>query len=171
MLASALHQRTALIPAAVSWLGSSPPKGFTSMRDMCVSVSLITPPPPYTSLPSVHPLVPLWALIRRKRYSSVISFLIHSCISRPSYFLPWLPSLQAVCLSPWLDCPTTVFCPRPLPFPPGYHEEALSLCLDPDTNHKGRELNDVISQCSFTHTFPFLCHLNSLTWMAVGHVI
>lgn len=43
--------------------------------------------PPYTSLPSVHLLVPLWALIQRKRYSCVISFLIHLCIFKECFQL------------------------------------------------------------------------------------
>lgn len=145
MLASALPQQTALIPAAVSWLGCSPPRGLTSMRDMCVSLSLITP---IHQLAKCAPLVSPVGPNKKKKIEESHLSLIHPCILRPSYFLPQLPSPQAVCLSPRQGFHSAVFCPKPLASPLGAMRRKglgfISLSR-PDTNHKGREFNDGIS--------------------------
>lgn len=113
-----LHSHTT--PYTCSWLLIElfPTQGTPSMRDTCVS---LTNYPPYTSLPSAHPVLLLWLLIRGK--DTVVSSLspyVHT--SSQPFLLPSLgfpPSLPAVCLSPRTCCPTPVFSPRPLPSPLG----------------------------------------------------
>lgn len=109
-----------LIPAAGYWLSCSPPKGPTSMRDMCVSLTNYPPPPQYTSLPSVCPLPPPLVLNKTKRYCSYIFVPTHSCIFHPFLLSsPPFPRLSVchpgravppqlsppgLCPLPWVPC-------------------------------------------------------------------
>lgn len=128
------------IPAAGYWLSCSPPRGPPQWGTR-VSPSLITP-----LTPACQVCTPSSFLIR---YCSFISVPIHL----PSYFpsLGFPPSLLPVC-HPGRAVPPQL-CPPglcPLPWVPcGGKARALSPCLDPDTNHKGRELNDGFSKCAY----------------------
>lgn len=74
-----------LIPAAGYRASCSPPKGPASMRDMCVSLSLIIPP---HHLAKCVPLPPP-AVPNKNRSCSFISLSIHSCIFLSALLPPW----------------------------------------------------------------------------------
>lgn len=121
----------------------------SSLRDTRVSLTNYTPPTSNASLPSVHP-----SLLIRGR-DTVVS----SQSPMPSYILPSCPPLLPPCLPPRCLSVTPDVPSHPSSLPqacalsPGYHVEenarALSPCLDPDTNRKGRKLNDGFSKCAY----------------------
>lgn len=96
----------------------------------CVSLSLITPP---HHLAKCVPLPPP-AVPNKNRSCSFISLSIHWCIVLTALLPPWA-SFPPLCPLPCVPC--------------GGRVGALSPCLDPDTNHKGRELNDGINKYSY----------------------
>lgn len=126
----------------------------------CVSLPLITPCTP--ACPECTPSSSsgsnkiLYFHLSPYVHTSSHPFWWQSLGSSPS--LP--PSLLPVC-HPGCAVPPQLFPPGlcPLPWVPcGGKAPALSPCLDPDTNRKGRPLNDGLSKCA---------HWLSPTWLWV----